>query len=124
MTKFLAVVKREYLTRVRTKMFIVFTVLGPVMILLFTVGPALIASIKPNATRIAIIDRTEGGKLYERVREAILKKDDGGGEPTGAQQNANAAPEMPGRQGARVPPGATDGNFVVESAEAGGRSVE
>ena len=28
MTKFLAIVKREYLTRVRTKMFIVATVLG------------------------------------------------------------------------------------------------
>ena len=35
MTKFLAIVKREYLTRVRTKMFIVVTVLGPVMILVF-----------------------------------------------------------------------------------------
>ena len=46
MTKFLAVVKREYLTRVRTKMFVVFTVLGPLMIVLFTVVPAFIASIK------------------------------------------------------------------------------
>ena len=31
MTKFLAVVKREYLQRVRSKMFIVATVLGPLM---------------------------------------------------------------------------------------------
>ncbi len=125
MTKFLAVVKREYLTRVRTKMFIVFTVLGPLMIFLFTIGPALIASIKPSATRIAIIDQTEGGKMYERVRESILRKDDGGGEPAQQQQqNANAAPQLPGGQAARPPAGATDSSFVVERAPADGRAVE
>lgn len=123
MTKFLAVVKREYMTRVRTKMFIVFTILGPVMIFLFTVGPALIAGIKPSATRIAVIDRTEGGKMYGRVRDSILKKDDGEGElvrESQQQQNANAAPEVSG--GRRVPTPAAD--YVIEQAALGGRSVE
>ncbi|HEY0376433.1 MAG TPA: ABC transporter permease [Pyrinomonadaceae bacterium] len=125
MTKFLAVVKREYLTRVRTKMFIVFTILGPLMIFLFTVGPALIAGIKTGATRVAIIDRTEGEKMYGRVRDSILKKDDGEGvaaQQQKQQQNANAATEMPGAR--RVPAGTADASYVVEQASLGGRSVE
>ena len=45
MSKFLAVVKREYVQRVRTKMFIVATILGPLVMSLFGVIPALILSI-------------------------------------------------------------------------------
>ncbi len=124
MTKFLAVVKREYMTRVRTKMFIVFTILGPLMVLLFTVVPALIAGIKVSATRIAVIDQTEGGRMYERVRDSILReKDDEGGRAAGAGQgNANGAPAAPGAE--RVPPGAAGANFVVERTLLDGRSVE
>ncbi|HKQ53403.1 MAG TPA: ABC transporter permease [Pyrinomonadaceae bacterium] len=124
MTKFLSVVKREYLTRVRTKMFVVFTILGPLMVLLFTVVPALIATIKVNATRIAVIDQTEGGRMYERVRDSILReRDDEGGKPTdaAAQGNANAGPL--GQGGQRLPPG-MGGNFVVERVQLDGRSVE
>ncbi|HWS98984.1 MAG TPA: ABC transporter permease [Pyrinomonadaceae bacterium] len=123
MTKFLAVVKREYLTRVRTKMFVVFTILGPLMIVLFTVVPAFIAGIKPSATRVAVIDLTEGGRMYERVRDSILNKDAGGSELTGQaqQQNANAAAQAPGGQPrARAP----EGSYVVERAPADGRAVE
>ncbi|MDT4895786.1 MAG: type transport system permease protein [Acidobacteriota bacterium] len=73
MTKFLAIVKREYMTRVRTKMFIVATVLGPLMIVLFTVVPALIFSLKAGGpTRLAVVDESE--KLYERVRESLLSE--------------------------------------------------
>lgn len=127
MTKFWAVVKREYLTRVRTKMFIVFTVLGPVMIGLFTVVPAYIASIKPTATRIAIIDQTEGGKMYERVRKSILgikaDADEGENQNANVNVNANAAPEkLPGNP--RNQRGASESSFNVEPAMLGGRSVE
>ena len=46
MNKFLAVVKREYVQRVRTKMFIVATILGPLVMSLFGVIPAFIFSIE------------------------------------------------------------------------------
>jgi ABC-2 type transport system permease protein len=75
MRKFLAVVKREYLQRVRTKMFIIMTILGPVIMVALTVVPALLFSMKAGeATRIAIIDQT--GKLYERVQDSILRGDE------------------------------------------------
>jgi ABC-2 type transport system permease protein len=121
MTKFWAVVKREYLTRVRTKMFLVFTILGPVMIGLFTVVPAYIASIKPSATRIAIIDQTAGGKMYERVRQSILgiKAE----APASGNQNANAGAEQPtaATRNQRADAGSS---FVIEPAPLGGRSFE
>ena len=36
MNKFLAVVKREYVQRVRTKLFLVMTVLGPILLHVLT----------------------------------------------------------------------------------------
>ncbi|MBA2734219.1 MAG: ABC transporter permease [Acidobacteria bacterium] len=121
MTKFLAVVKREYLTRVRTKMFIIFTVLGPVMIALFTVVPAYIASIKPSATRIAIIDQTEGGKMYERVRQSILGKKPDTSE--GANQNANSNTEQSGGE-ADAQLDNKGSSFKIEAAPLNGRSLK
>ncbi|HMF56450.1 MAG TPA: ABC transporter permease [Pyrinomonadaceae bacterium] len=71
MRKFLAVVKREYLQRVRSKMFIVFTVLGPLMLAFFGVLPPLIMGMKTGeSTRIAIVDETD--RLYPRVYKAIM----------------------------------------------------
>jgi ABC-2 type transport system permease protein len=121
MTKFWAVVKREYLTRVRTKMFIVFTILGPVMIGLFTVVPAYIASLKPTATRIAIIDQTEGGRMYERVRQAILGIK--GGAAEGDSQNASAAQEQTAVDAANQR-GDRESSFRIEPVPLGGRSIE
>jgi ABC-2 type transport system permease protein len=74
MKKFLAVVKREYLQRVRSKMFVVMTILGPVMLFVFTIVPALLFSIKTGDTRIAIVDLTAGRKLSAPVRDALAKR--------------------------------------------------
>ncbi|HEY0407171.1 MAG TPA: ABC transporter permease [Pyrinomonadaceae bacterium] len=75
MRKFLAVVKREYLQRVRTKMFIIMTILGPVIMVVLTVVPAMLFTMKAGeATRIAVIDQS--GKLYERVAGSIMRGDD------------------------------------------------
>lgn len=70
MRKFLAVVKREYLQRVRAKMFIVSTILLPVVMSLFGIVPAVILSIDAgSAMRVAVIDQT--GKMFEPLNQAI-----------------------------------------------------
>src|SRR5690242_6512639 len=70
MRKFLAVLKREYIQRVRAKMFIVSTILLPVIMSLFGIVPALILSINAGGPmRIAVVDQT--GKLYNRLEEAL-----------------------------------------------------
>jgi ABC-2 type transport system permease protein len=71
MSKFLVVLKREYLQRVRSRIFIVATFLGPLVMSLFGVVPALIFSIKPgDPLKIAVVDQT--GRLYSRVEKAIV----------------------------------------------------
>ena len=70
MTKFLAIVKREYIQRVRAKMFIVSTILLPVIMSLFGIVPAIILNLPAGGPmRVAVVDRT--GKLYARLQEAV-----------------------------------------------------
>ena len=70
MNKFRAVVKREYVQRVRSRMFVVVTVGAPLMFALFTVVPILIAGIKAGGpTRVAVVDET--GRMYVRVRDSL-----------------------------------------------------
>ena len=88
MNKLLAVIKREYIERVRTKMFLVLTILGPFMFAIFTVVPGLLLSIKTGGpTRIVIVDQTD--KLYDRVRTSLLEdKDDEDSAKTGSNAQA------------------------------------
>ena len=72
MTKFLAIVRREYLKRVRSRSFIVATILGPVLMIAFMVLPVLIVFLGgDNTVRLAIVDQS--GRMYERVRDSFLR---------------------------------------------------
>ena len=61
MNKVLAVVRRELVERVRTKAFIISTLLMPVMIGVFTVLPSLMMSGGEHTSRIALVDGTTNG---------------------------------------------------------------
>lgn len=70
MRKFLAVVKREYFVRVRSKMFIFMTVVAPLVLSFFGIVPALIFRIQAGGPlKIAVVDST--GKLYEHLYDAV-----------------------------------------------------
>ena len=70
MTKFLAVLKREYIQRVRAKMFIVSTILLPLVMSMFGIVPAIILNIDTGGPmRVAVIDQT--GKMYGRLEAAV-----------------------------------------------------
>lgn len=73
MTKFIAIVKREYLQRVRTKLFVIMTVLGPVLLMVFTVVPTMLMTVKTEDTRLAVLDQTEGAQLFPAVRDSLMK---------------------------------------------------
>src|SRR6185503_12716911 len=70
MKKFLSVVKREYIQRVRAKMFIVSTILLPVVMSLFLLVPAIILSIETPPMRVAVVDQT--GRMYSQIRQALF----------------------------------------------------
>jgi ABC-2 type transport system permease protein len=119
MTKFLALVKREYLQRVRTKFFAVMTVLGPVLLVVFTIVPGLLAGYKAgHDTRIAIVDQTDG-KLYASIRSSLLKQDRGDDDTsTGVAEAMNSNTREQMQKSAR-----SLGSFFVEQVNAGGRPL-
>jgi len=75
MKKFLTVVKREYIQRVRAKMFIVSTILLPIVMSLFLLVPAIILSIETPPMRVAIVDQT--GRMYSQIRQALFTDQQG-----------------------------------------------
>ncbi|HSS21431.1 MAG TPA: ABC transporter permease [Pyrinomonadaceae bacterium] len=122
MNKMLAVVKREYLQRVRTKFFVIMTVLGPVMLMVFTVIPGLLFTIQTGNTRIAIVDQTEGGKLYQPLRDLLLKNHSDDEMPKAADvgESMQKSPDERMKQAGK----SSTSSFVVEQGNQYGRSLE
>ena len=121
MRKLFAVVKREYVQRLRSKMFIVITVLAPVVMSLFAVAPALIFSIRAGGpVRIAVVDET--GKLYRSVYESVM---DDAEMPESSQDQMNAnvmnknTSERFQQMGEQQP-----GSFELEEVRPDGRSLD
>ncbi|MFN2596259.1 MAG: hypothetical protein ABR563_03635 [Pyrinomonadaceae bacterium] len=95
MRKFLVIVRREYLARVRTKAFLIMTLLLPLFIVGMAVAPALLTRKLGGATRLAVVDET--GKLYAPFAAALAEtrdedEEDGSGAPA-AQLPARGMPD-------------------------------
>lgn len=73
MKKFLAVVKHEYKKIVLKWTFLVATLLFPLIAAAFAVIPALIFSIKGDATRIVVVDQK--GKIAPRIKDNLVKEE-------------------------------------------------
>jgi ABC-2 type transport system permease protein len=117
MNKILAVLKREYLTRVKKKSFVIFTILGPVLMALLMGLPSVMMMLSPSVQQqLALVDLHGGfaGPLEEALSEStlddgrsryLLEKVDPGEEgPTAARQELNQ----------RVLDGTLDAYLVVE----------
>jgi ABC-2 type transport system permease protein len=122
MRKFLAVVKREYVQRVRTKFFVIATILGPVLMAVITVVPALMLGIKAGGpTRLAIVDQT--GRMYERVAKELASGKDQRGTtartPGQLPVGPNDQKEQINQAGKLI-----KGSFVVEEVHLGNRSLD
>ncbi len=103
MSKLLTIIRREYVQRVRSRFFVLATVLGPLAMLAFTVVPALIFKINAGGpVRIAIVDET--GHMYERVQAALLRNPDAEEDAGEAAEQAATPAANAGRDpGARAP---------------------
>jgi ABC-2 type transport system permease protein len=69
MKKFLAVIKREYIQRVRAKMFVLSTILLPAALSLFGIVPEIIFSIQTPPLRVAVVDQTR--KMYAELKRSL-----------------------------------------------------
>jgi len=123
MNKLVAIIKREYLQRVRTKFFVIMTVLGPLMLLVFTIVPGLLFSLKAGgATRIAVLDQTDGTKLYDSIHSSLLQRerDDESNKPPNIAEASN--PNSKDRiENARK---SITSSFRVEQVNPNGRALE
>ena len=109
MKKFLTVVRREYIQRVRAKMFIVSTILLPAVMSLFGIVPAIILSIETPPMRVAVVDQT--GRMYSQLRQSLFSD--------------QAEPEaQSGNPGAPRPPRRSFSRFVLEEVNAGNQSLD
>ncbi len=118
MSKLLAIIKREYVERVRSKWFIIGTLLAPLIMAGFTILPGFFLTFKTGGpTRLAIVDLTPDAKLYPAVNAALAKEsaDDDAKEP-----KDNATPQTIGpNQSAQATAGG--GQFEVRQEIANGR---
>ncbi len=123
MKKLWAVVRREYVQRVRSSMFIIATALGPLLLAGFIVVPALVLTIKTGGpTRLAVVD--ESGRVYERVREAITVEPASEGKSSGGEKSSEASGGA-GSQARAIQTGAAlKSSFEVERVALEGRSVD
>jgi ABC-2 type transport system permease protein len=124
MSKLLAIIKREYLQRVRTKTFIFATILGPLLTVGLMVLPALIFSIKTGeATRLAILDQS--GRMYERLRDAITRAPEEQDETDASKRIAAGASGATPEDRLRKAQEVSHTAFIIEDARpAQGKSLE
>jgi ABC-2 type transport system permease protein len=60
MHKLWAVIRREFVTRVQSKAFVISTILGPILLGLMMVMPILLSNRDTEAKRIVVIDAARG----------------------------------------------------------------
>ncbi len=78
MNKLLTIIKREYLTRVKSKGFIIGTNLGPIIMSSFVLIPIMIGRYSgPDKYSIVILDQTGDTALYDRLNSLLEPKRSG-----------------------------------------------
>jgi len=105
MTKLFAVMKREYLQAVRKKMFIIMTILGPILMTGLMAAITLLVSRGLGEKRIAIVDGT--GKLEQTIRDGMKSRDV---RDSKSNRAAEAADPLAGKKKASL---RNKGNFEI-----------
>lgn len=73
MDKVLAVIKREYLTRVTSRGFMVWTILTPVLAVLLMFAPGFFMERTIQRGRIVVLDQTGDAELFPLVKELFFR---------------------------------------------------
>jgi ABC-2 type transport system permease protein len=77
MEKLKAIIKREYLIRVRSKGFLFGTIASPLLLLMYMTVPALMVKLSSHQThQIAILDQNGDEQLCRRIQEILTRNND------------------------------------------------
>jgi ABC-2 type transport system permease protein len=68
MKKIFLIIRREYLTRVKKRSFIVMTILGPLLMAAVVIVPIYLASVSNESKTISVLDET--GIFYEKFKDS------------------------------------------------------
>lgn len=123
--KMLVVFKREYLERIRSKWFLVGTLLGPVFFFMITVMPALIAMKTRTSTDLAnviVLDVT-GTRMGDRVAAALVQRFPTSPPPAVHAVTADRLPREEDRAMLAVRDREALGYLVLDSSTVAGTSV-
>jgi ABC-2 type transport system permease protein len=106
-TRLWPIVRREFLERVRSKAFLIATLLGPVLMGFLTVGPALLMGRAGKPQRVALLDET--GRLGPAVRAVLAGHELPDGQARFVLEETANGPAAEAQLKARVLEGALDG---------------
>jgi ABC-2 type transport system permease protein len=83
MEKLKAIIKREYLIRVRSKGFIFGTIASPLLLVLYMTVPALMVKLSSHQTHhITVLDQTGDELLFQRIQQILTRADNSEREAT------------------------------------------
>src|SRR5688572_24041783 len=71
MNKTLVILKREYLTRVRTKAFVIGTLLTPILMLVLTILPGFLATRGGGERKVTVLDQSGDPGLFEAIKARL-----------------------------------------------------
>lgn len=77
MEKILAIVQREYLQRVRTRAFLISTIITPVIMLALLLVPAYLGSHGGGARHVTILDQSGDPQLYPAIQRRLQESKSG-----------------------------------------------
>ncbi|MBO0857031.1 MAG: ABC transporter permease [Chloracidobacterium sp.] len=99
MNKLKAIIKREYLTRVRSKGFIIGTVLSPLLMSSFIIIPLLLGrSAGPDKYQIVALDQSGDGHLFESLNLALAPTKPGQPRYELSREQINSQEELEARR--------------------------
>ncbi|MGA9771071.1 MAG: ABC transporter permease [Blastocatellia bacterium] len=71
MKKVLVIIKREYMVRVRTKAFLIGTIISPVLMLALVILPGLLAATGGGNRDVTVLDQSGDSKLFDSIKSRV-----------------------------------------------------
>jgi ABC-2 type transport system permease protein len=80
MKKVLVIIKREYMVRVRTKAFLIGTIISPLLMLALVILPGLLAATSGGDRRVTVLDQSGDPQLFDSIKNRIEGRTTGSNE--------------------------------------------
>src|ERR1044072_5787681 len=77
MEKILVIIKREYMVRVRTRAFVILTILSPILMLALVLLPGLLATRGGGERKVTVLDQSGDSKLFEAINKKLESRASG-----------------------------------------------